>query len=98
MVNVMQQVGGALGLAVLVAVFGTASRGALARPIAGLTAVAQQHHALAHGVPAAFGLAALSDVATLLLVATLFRDPRPAVAPGSAEKVSVPDIGDAEIG
>ena len=35
MVNVMQQVGGALGLAVLVAVYGTASRSAAAHPIAG---------------------------------------------------------------
>jgi predicted MFS family arabinose efflux permease len=100
MVNVMQQVGGSLGLAVLVAVFGTASRNAAAHPIAGLTAVAQQHHALAHGMSAAFGLAALFDLATLLLIVTLFRSPaRPAVAPASAvarEPVSVPDIANAE--
>ena len=34
MVNVMQQVGGALGLAILVTVFGTASRNAAAHPVA----------------------------------------------------------------
>jgi EmrB/QacA subfamily drug resistance transporter len=99
MVNVMQQVGGSLGLAVLVAVFGTASRDAAARPLAGLTAVAQQHHVLAHGMSAAFGLAALFDVATLVLIATLFRGPaRRAVATGPAaarEPVSVPDIAEA---
>jgi hypothetical protein len=91
--------GGSLGLAVLVAVFGTASRGALAHPKAGLTALAQHHAALAHGMSAAFGLAALFDVATLLLAITLFRDQRPAVIPAPArplERVSVPDITEAE--
>jgi EmrB/QacA subfamily drug resistance transporter len=98
MVNVMQQVGGSLGLAVLVAVFGTASRSALAHPKAGLTALAQHHTALAHGMSAAFGLAALFDVATLVLAITLFRDQRPAVIPARArppERVSVPDITEA---
>ena len=37
MVNVMQQVGGSLGLAVLVAVYGTATRNAAAHPAAGLS-------------------------------------------------------------
>ena len=73
MVNVMQQVGGALGLAILVAVYGTASRSAAAHPIAGLTAVAQQHHILAHGMSAAFGLAAIFDAVTLLLVIAVIR-------------------------
>jgi predicted MFS family arabinose efflux permease len=82
MVNVMQQVGGSLGLAVLVAVFGTASRSAAAHPIAGLTAVAQRHHALAHGMADAFALAATFDVATLLLVFLMRGTPRP--APGTA--------------
>ena len=35
LVNVMQQVGGALGLAILVTVFGTVSKNALAHPAAG---------------------------------------------------------------
>ncbi len=101
MVNVMQQVGGSLGLAVLVAVFGTVSRGAIAHPspaAAGLSAVARQHFALAHGMSAAFGIAAIFDVVTLLLAITLFRSPpRPAVATAPAvrrEPVSVPDIAD----
>ena len=41
MVNVMQQVGGALGLAILVTIFGTASRAAASHPLAGATAAAQ---------------------------------------------------------
>jgi EmrB/QacA subfamily drug resistance transporter len=90
MVNVMQQVGGSLGLAVLVAVFGTASRGAATRwksahPAASVAQAAGQHYVLTRGMSAAFGLAALLDVVTLLLVIFLFRaDPRPAAAPATA--------------
>ena len=79
MVNVMQQVGGSLGLAVLVAVYGTASRNAAAHPVAGLSAAAQQQHVLAHGMSAAFGLAAIFDVATLLIIVVLLRS-RPKIA------------------
>jgi predicted MFS family arabinose efflux permease len=99
MVNVMQQVGGALGLAVLVAVFGTASRAAIASHPAGLTATATRHYVLTHGMSAAFGLAALFDLATLLLVVFLFRGaPRPApvlaTAPPVRAEVRVPDMED----
>jgi EmrB/QacA subfamily drug resistance transporter len=73
MVNVMQQVGGSLGLAVLVAVFGTASRNALQHPLPGLTAAAQGQHVLAHGIAAAFGLATLLNVFSLLVIVTLIR-------------------------
>jgi len=59
MVNVMQQVGGSLGLAILVTVFGTAYR----------RAGGGAHHALVHGVSAAFSVAALFDVAALLVIA-----------------------------
>ena len=66
MVNVMQQVGGSLGLAILVTVFGSAYRHAGGHPAAGPAAV---HHALVHGVSAAFSVAALFDVAALLVIA-----------------------------
>ena len=94
MVNVMQQVGGALGLAVLVAVFGTASRNAAGHPLPGLTAAAQGQHVLAHGMAAAFGLAAIFNVASLLVIVALIRtrklvpqhaevlEEEPAIAPG----------------
>jgi EmrB/QacA subfamily drug resistance transporter len=78
MVNVMQQVGGSLGLAVLVAVYGTATRSAAAHP-AGLSGVALQHQELAHGMATAFGLAAIFDVAVLVLVLVLLRVRKPAV-------------------
>jgi predicted MFS family arabinose efflux permease len=73
MVNVMQQVGGSLGLAVLVAVFGTASRNAQQHPLPGLTVAAQGQHVLAHGMAAAFGLATLLDVCALLVIVLLIR-------------------------
>jgi EmrB/QacA subfamily drug resistance transporter len=99
MVNVMQQVGGSLGLAVLVAVFGTATRNAAAHPVAGLSATAFQHRVLAHGMSQAFALAAIFDVVTLLIIVTLLRSRRPAVpaAPQPAVReargpVLVPDL------
>ena len=54
MVNVTQQVGGALGLAILVTVFGTASKSAARHPLAHAGAVAQAHHVLTHGMAMAF--------------------------------------------
>jgi EmrB/QacA subfamily drug resistance transporter len=83
MVNVMQQVGGALGLAVLVAVFGTASRNAQQHPLPGLAAAAQGQHVLAHGMATAFGLAAIFDVASLLVIVALIRARK--LAPQRAE-------------
>jgi MFS family permease len=77
MVNVMQQVGGSLGLSVLVAVFGTAYSGALAHPAAGLSAVVARQHALVHGMSSAYGLAAIFDVVALVLIITLIRFPAP---------------------
>ena len=63
MVNVMQQLGGALGLAILVTVFGTAYRHAAAaghRPA--------PSGALVHGVAAAFTVAAVFDGCALLVI------------------------------
>ena len=62
MVNVTQQVGGALGLAILVTVFGAASRA----PGAGLTGVPDH---LVHGMASAFTVATLFDVCALLVMA-----------------------------
>jgi EmrB/QacA subfamily drug resistance transporter len=73
LVNMLQLVGGALGLGVLVAVYGTASRHAASHPVAGLTPFAQSQHVLAHGMAAAFGFAAILDVCSLLVVVTLIR-------------------------
>jgi EmrB/QacA subfamily drug resistance transporter len=81
LVNVMQQVGGSVGLAALVSVFGTASRDALAHPQPGLTAIAQHQHVLAHGSSVAFAVAAVFDVCALLLVLLAIRGRQAAPAP-----------------
>jgi hypothetical protein len=67
MVNVTQQVGGALGLAILVTVFGAASR-APAGPAVG-TQLASAHDHLVHGMASAFTVATLFDVCALLVMA-----------------------------
>lgn len=76
MVNVLQQLGGSLGLAILVAVFGTSVRNAARHPVAGATPLQNAHHALAHGMATAFALATILDVATLLVIALMIRGPR----------------------
>jgi EmrB/QacA subfamily drug resistance transporter len=49
LVNVVQQLGGTLGVAVLVTIFGSASRHAAAHPDAGKSALEQAHHAFVYG-------------------------------------------------
>ncbi|HVT67356.1 MAG TPA: MFS transporter [Trebonia sp.] len=87
MVNVMQQLGGSVGLAVLVAVFGTATRDSLAHPVAGLSAAAFRTHVLAHGMSTAFTLAAIFDVAAFVVIAALLR-PRRSAVPDDAASLS----------
>jgi EmrB/QacA subfamily drug resistance transporter len=87
MVNVMQQVGGSLGLAVLVAVFGTAYRHAAAQPAA--DAAASHAAALSHGVSTAFSLATVFDVAALTLIVLLIRGrarPQAPAEPGATAR------------
>jgi EmrB/QacA subfamily drug resistance transporter len=73
MVNVMQQVGGALGLSVLVTVFGTASRAAARHPAPAATPTLQAHHILVHGMAASFTTAAIFDAIALLVVVAVIR-------------------------
>jgi EmrB/QacA subfamily drug resistance transporter len=77
LLNVIQQVGGALGLAILVTVYGTSSRSAAA---AGDTV-----HALSEGIGAAFVASLVFAVLTLVVVVVSLRPwARPAVAAGTA--------------
>jgi EmrB/QacA subfamily drug resistance transporter len=74
MVNVTQQVGGSLGLAILVTVFGPASRDAARHHPAGLAPLAQaQAHqaAIVHGMASAFAVAAVFDVCALIVILAL---------------------------
>jgi len=84
LVNMLQLVGGALGLGVLVAVYGTASRHAASHPLAGLTPSAQSQHVITHGIATAFGVAAILNVCSLLVIITLIRTKRIAPAPAPA--------------
>jgi len=97
MVNVMQQLGGSVGLAVLVAVFGTATRDSLAHPVAGLSAAAFHARVLSHGMSTAFALAAIFDLAALVVIAALLRDRKPKVPDTPAdldEEIEATAIGD----
>lgn len=65
MVNVTQQVGGALGLSVLVTVFGRAQRNT--DPLPRASELLQAHHALANGIASAFTVAVVFVCGVLLL-------------------------------
>jgi EmrB/QacA subfamily drug resistance transporter len=75
LVNVMQQVGGALGLAILVTVFGSASKHAAAHPAAGASASEVARHAFLVGADRGFLVAALLLAATVVLVISAIRNP-----------------------
>jgi EmrB/QacA subfamily drug resistance transporter len=86
LVNMLQLVGGALGLGVLVAVYGTAVRHAAAHPLAGLSPAVQAQHMVTHGIATAFGFAALLNVCSLLVIITLIRTSRLSPAPVPAPR------------
>jgi EmrB/QacA subfamily drug resistance transporter len=73
LVNVMQQVGGSLGLSVLVTVFGTASAHAAHHLPAGLSPSDVAQHAFVVGARDSFGVATAFLAATWLLVAFAIR-------------------------
>ena len=73
LVNVMQQVGGALGLSVLVTVFGTASRAANHHAVASSAA-----HTFVYAADRAFFAAALMLMLAVALVANMRTQRRPA--------------------
>jgi EmrB/QacA subfamily drug resistance transporter len=80
LVNVMQQLGGTLGVAVLVTVFGSATKHAAAHPIPGASAAAQAGHVFVYGADRAFVASTLFLVAAIALVAGAVRAPRDAAA------------------
>ncbi len=72
MVNVAQQVGGALGLAALVSVYGHAARSARSSSLA-VSPLARAHDILAHGVAASFATAAVFDTLAIFVVIVAVR-------------------------
>jgi EmrB/QacA subfamily drug resistance transporter len=99
MVNVTQQVGGALGLSILVTVYGTASRAAARHPLPHAGPVAQAHHILTHGMAVSFTVAAAFDLCALLvvLVAIRTRGPAQAASPVRADDIAVEADGEVEL-
>jgi predicted MFS family arabinose efflux permease len=77
LLQAMQQVGGTLGLAILVTVFGTTSRNAAHHPLAGASPQTQAHHALAHGIASAFTAATLYSACALLAAILLITTKKP---------------------
>ncbi len=97
LVNVMQQVGGALGLAVLVNVFGSASRAAVSP--AGVSALRRTQHAFVVGADRGFFVAACFLAATVILVLVAIRPlPKPAAVTGTASGSPALDAEAAELG
>jgi predicted MFS family arabinose efflux permease len=75
MVNVTQQVGGSLGLAILVTAFSTSVRNAARHPAARAASLAQAHqHVIVHGMASAFTLSAVFYVLALVIVLAVIRD------------------------
>ncbi len=71
LINVVQQVGGSLGLAILVTVFGIASRKAADRPVS--NPVEQAHRAMVRGVGSAFSLATIFMASTFIIAVFAIR-------------------------
>ncbi len=82
----LQLVGGALGLGVLVSVYGTSVRHAAGHPVAGLAPLAQSQHMITHGIGTAFAFAALLDVCSLLVIVALIKTRRLTPAPAPAPR------------
>jgi EmrB/QacA subfamily drug resistance transporter len=77
LINVTQQLGGTLGVAVLVTVFGSASTYAAGHPVPDASPVAQLNHVFVYGADHAFVASTLFLVAAIVLVATVVRAPKP---------------------
>ncbi len=92
LVNVSQQLGGALGLAILVTVFdAVTSRAQLGtRHLGGAEPIAQANAILVHGLDDVFALGAVFSLAALAMVALGVRRPRRTAEAPRAE-INEPD-------
>ena len=90
LVNVMQQVGAALGLAVLVTVFSAADGHSQLQRAIGSPA------SLVHGLDVTFGAGALFGLIALLAVAGLIHLPRPQAAGATSEHECEGELADGE--
>jgi EmrB/QacA subfamily drug resistance transporter len=91
LVNVMQQLGAALGLAVLVTVFDSVA-GAGSIRAAGRAVLPVVHSSVVRGIDAAFAAAVVFAVAALVIVALVVRTPAPAAEPAEGAELMSPDV------
>jgi EmrB/QacA subfamily drug resistance transporter len=94
LVNVMQQLGAALGLAVLVTVFDTITGGA--RSALGQVTSAGTRASIVHGMDLTFAAGAVFALAALAIVALLVRGPAVATVPQEVEPESSVELEMAE--
>jgi EmrB/QacA subfamily drug resistance transporter len=81
LVNTAQQLGGSVGLAVLVTVFGAATRSEAHRLPAGLSASARSTRTFTYGADRAFGVSAFLVFTAMLVVSTIKMPRKPAAHP-----------------
>jgi EmrB/QacA subfamily drug resistance transporter len=81
LLNVAQQLGGSLGLGILITVFASASRSATQHPLAGASAHAEASHELAHAVATSLTGSAVLLTLALAVVVVVMRRPAVANAP-----------------
>jgi EmrB/QacA subfamily drug resistance transporter len=93
LVNVMQQVGGSLGLAVLVTVFGSASKSAAANLPAGISSGEAARRVFVTAADKSFWTATIFLLGTLLLVSFAIRSERKPVA-ATPDSEPVPAFAD----
>jgi EmrB/QacA subfamily drug resistance transporter len=85
LLNVSQQLGGSLGLGILITVFASATRSAADHPLAGASAHAEASHELAHAVGSSLtGSAVLLSLALAVAVVVMRRPAAAAPAPAPA--------------
>jgi EmrB/QacA subfamily drug resistance transporter len=80
LLNVAQQLGGSLGLGILITVFAAASRSAAQHPLAGVSAHAEASHELAHAVATSLTGSAVLLTLALAVVVVVMRRPANATA------------------
>jgi hypothetical protein len=76
----MQQLGGTLGVAVLVTIFGSSSRHAARHLDPGTSALQQAHHVFVYGADRAFLASAIFLIAAIAMIALAIRSPRQVAA------------------
>jgi EmrB/QacA subfamily drug resistance transporter len=84
LVNVAHQLGGSLGLGILVTVFAAGSRAAAGHPLAGATGQLEARHELAHAVSTALTGSAVFLALALTVVVLVMRRPARETAPAFA--------------